>query len=394
MPRATTLLFVHGTGAREESYTHTLAVIAAKLTGLSPDLTAKPCYWGHLGAKLLAGGKSVPTFIESGGTADPTPLQVQTVLWDSLSADPLYELRLLGLRGAAPIPFGGSSAGDILLQRMRQLLAPTDEIRPLLAQALLEDLFSPTVRQLAEHEVVIAAMRSASDAPGQYRGAVARAIASRLAEQAVALGREPRLDLDLSLRMALIDAIQDELGGGDRALLGLMMQAFMGLGGQRAARRRRGHFSELINPFIGDIIVYQTKGDEIRAFLKNRIEAAGDRVILLAHSLGGIMCADLLSMHRLPNVKRLITVGSQAPLLYEMDSLHSLRYGQPLPEHFPAPWINIYDVNDFLSYVGREVFDQRVIDVPVDNKCTFPASHSMYWQNAEVWEAVANHLPK
>ena len=35
----------------------------------------------------------------------------------------------------------------------------------------------------------------------------------------------------------------------------------------------------------------------------------------------------------------------------------------------------------------------RVEDVEVNNKQPFPQSHSAYWANPEVWEAIVPRLP-
>jgi hypothetical protein len=108
--------------------------------------------------------------------------------------------------------------------------------------------------------------------------------------------------------------------------------------------------------------------------------------------LGGIACVDLLVKECLENVALLVTVGSQAPFLYEINALHSLEFGEPLPEHFPV-WLNIYDLRDFLSYVGANVFPNKVQDVLVDSKQPFPRSHSAYWENPATWKAIIPRLP-
>jgi hypothetical protein len=112
----------------------------------------------------------------------------------------------------------------------------------------------------------------------------------------------------------------------------------------------------------------------------------------LAHSLGGIACVDLLVKKRLEGVVKLITVGSQAPLLYELNALWSLAHGAPLPDSFPD-WLNFYDKHDFLSYIGAGLFPGRTTDVLVDNGQPFPEAHSAYWSNPDVWKAIAGSLP-
>jgi hypothetical protein len=91
------------------------------------------------------------------------------------------------------------------------------------------------------------------------------------------------------------------------------------------------------------------------------------------------------------DVKLLVTVGSQAPFLYEINALQSLPFGHALPSHFPR-WLNIYDLRDFLSYKGSTIFPGKVKDVKVDNKEPFHWSHSAYWTNDHVWNAIAEEL--
>jgi hypothetical protein len=82
---------------------------------------------------------------------------------------------------------------------------------------------------------------------------------------------------------------------------------------------------------------------------------------VFAHELGGIACVDLLAMRPLPQVKGLVTVGSQAPYLHEIGALRGIRPGTTmLPPHFPR-WLNVYDPYDFLSYVAEGVFDRGVL---------------------------------
>ena len=116
-----------------------------------------------------------------------------------------------------------------------------------------------------------------------------------------------------------------------------------------------------------------------------------DPVTLLTHSLGGIACVDLLASTPQAKVTGLITVGSQAPFLYEIDCLPCVRWGQKLPSGFPK-WLNIYDERDLLSYIGEGVFPGQVQDFKVDNGQPFPESHSAYWTNRMVWKKIAEFL--
>ena len=68
---------------------------------------------------------------------------------------------------------------------------------------------------------------------------------------------------------------------------------------------------------LGDIALYQAHGHKVRQFISGKIASATPPVVLLGHSLGGVACVDLLISERFSSVSHLITVGSQAPLLYE-----------------------------------------------------------------------------
>jgi len=97
---------------------------------------------------------------------------------------------------------------------------------------------------------------------------------------------------------------------------------------------------------------------------------------------------DLLVEQPMPEIRQLITVGSQAGFFYEVDALVSLPHPEPLPSHFP-PWSNIYDRADFLSYCGGRVFPGRCVDLLVDNGQPFAQAHTAYWDNPEVIAEIA-----
>ena len=77
-----------------------------------------------------------------------------------------------------------------------------------------------------------------------------------------------------------------------------------------------------------------------------------------------------------------MTVGSQSPLFYAIDSLDSVRRTDDgaKPQPF-TPWLNIYDRSDFLSFVAKEVFTGAggITDAEIASGVPFPASHSAYF---------------
>jgi hypothetical protein len=57
---------------------------------------------------------------------------------------------------------------------------------------------------------------------------------------------------------------------------------------------KRGAVTSKILSMPCDILLYQARGGRIRDFIQQKIEQVEPPVVLLAHSLGGIACVDLL----------------------------------------------------------------------------------------------------
>ncbi len=206
-----------------------------------------------------------------------------------------------------------------------------------------------------------------------------------------------------AINMALTEQTYGLLGD----LFGPVIKPLAAGLGTYYARRHRGDMSDASSAGAGDILMYQARGEPIRDYIREQIKKADPPVVIIAHSLGGVACVDLLVEGENPKkldackVKLLITAGSQAPYFYEIGALQSMpmtaasknaAQRERLPRHFPE-WLNFYDLRDFLSYKGHEIFGDKVTDECVDNSLAFPDSHSGYWNNPAVWKKVALHLP-
>jgi hypothetical protein len=392
-----TVIFVHGTGVREPAFSKLFGRVRSELHSRRPELAVEPCYWGgEEGAQLWHGGASVPAY-DTTRDIVPGPGDEELALWDLLYQDPLWELQTLAMAGPAggELPPGQVPPGDRLDARV-QALEPSAELAAALAVAGLIDTFGSARTAIATSEPYLQALVGASDSLDDLRLAVARAIVAKaLAEQAELDGVDTSVVPDADARDQVTSLLVDSLGGRERGLLGPVTAPVRGLALRLAtarAKRRRGALTDATSPGAGDILLYQVRGDRIRAFLAEQVAAAAEPVTLLAHSLGGIAAVDLLVTQPLPSVQLLVTVGSQAPFLYEIGALWSLAHGDPLPAHMPA-WLNIYDRRDLLSYVGAPLFPGQIEDVEVNNKQPFPPSHSAYWANSKVWDAIVPRLP-
>jgi hypothetical protein len=384
------LVFVHGTGVREPEFSATATRLQEALLGCA-NLTK--CYWGeHHGARLSMDGASIPDYMPPEDLPPPgTVDEVEIELWRLLASDPLYELRLLASTTAplhADFTLGMRPAQRLDISARR--LAYSADMRNILAKHGLTGSFDSVFPRIVGSAVYEAALAHAPEGLAEYRYAIARALVAATSLEARRRGVNGGLPLGYDERAELVDKIVDDLGGKDYGLLGWTWRNVLsGVAkgwGTRYMTRNRQVVSDAAWPLAGDVLLYQTRGEAIRTFIGEQIVAAGPRAVVLAHSLGGIACVDLLVRASL-DVRLLITVGSQAPFLYEIGALSSLKTGAPLPDHFPA-WVNLYDPRDLLSYVGARVFSGRVKDVCVDNKVAFPESHSAYWTNPAVIEKI------
>ncbi|MBD2410542.1 hypothetical protein FACHB389_14475 [Nostoc calcicola FACHB-389] len=390
----TTVIFVHGTGIREREYNETFEIIEQKIHAQRPDIKVAPCLWGALGAKFNENRASVPledaTLALSQGEED-----ADIVLWGQLYRDPLYELRLLSLKPVeAGNPFG-EDPGDILQSRLASLTSAS-QLQAKLQEAGIAEVFEPAREAVIQSEPYKLALLTVSESDlSEYYALIARAVVAQAMFISEQQEKFPPILTDAQLRDKVVELLTLALGEAELGLGGWLLKPLVELAlpiGTNYVRGNRFQLTDKISPMPGDILLYQTRGEKIREFIQEQIEQAEPPVVLIAHSLGGIACVDLLVQQQLSQVELLVTVGSQAPFLYEINALYSLKYGQLLPEHFPE-WLNIYDLRDFLSYVGKKIFPDRVQDVRVDSRQPFPRSHGAYWTNAKTWEAIISRLP-
>ncbi len=405
----TTVVFVHGTGVREDSYEQSFAQVKEELITRKPDLNVLPCYWGQLGAELNAGGASVPKYDTTRSIDDEsvTDEEYLIALWELLYQDPLCELRLLSLHtGKTTEPTPGQRSPGEQLQRSVERLPSFSEMDGQLSnlQKKLKQSGIDSVFDKAREEIINASpfrqlTDSASKEIDEYRIATARAIVAQailICEQA---DRLPLITTNADLRDEVIELLMIALGDSNRSIIGTLTRpVVVGLShiGTFFAKRNREALTDKTSNMVGDILFYQARGEKIRAFIRKTIRDAQEPVVLLAHSLGGIMSVDLLIENDLPQVKLLVTVGSQSPYFYEINALQSLPFqnvpvNERLPAHFPT-WFNVYDPRDFLSYIGEGVFGSQVEDFKANNRQPFIRSHSAYWSNSVMWDEIIKRI--
>jgi len=382
------ILFVHGTGVRLRGYRGTFEVAEAAARRAGIQCAFLKCAWGDpLGVEFV--GKSVP------GRLSEEQIERERqdfAQWSWLIADPLFELDKLTIRdtsvAAQPrLPPGRIPPWLELWNKIESYQSST-ELVLLLNRAGLQPVWKEAWNYVTRSDVAkLAFERSAHELP-EASNALARALVAQLHVSATSHGQPGP---SRALRLSIVERLLNDWGQVVFARSGFFARLFKNVA-TSALRRHRRDFSDTAALPIGDVLLYQTRGAAIRKFIRDKIAESPLPVTLVAHSLGGIACVDLLAMPDPPRVTGLVTIGSQSPLLYEIGVLTSMQPPADLPQSFP-PWLNIFDLNDFLSYVAKPLFE-RATDLEVDSGQPFPDSHSAYFANDQVWNAVRDFMPK
>ncbi|AWL85105.1 hypothetical protein AMK14_18090 [Streptomyces sp. TSRI0445] len=386
----TTVIFIHGTGVRPPHTEALNARVTASLAEAAPGVRVVPLDWGErYGARLAAGGASIPPD-GAGATERDTDSEEddEAADWERLYRDPEAELALAATRGTSgAIPPGTAFPDEEFRERLASLAARDGGVAPELGPGLgaraaalaRSPLLAPAAEALDREEL----------AQLLARALAAAVIGAALAEDAPVL-------CDGTTRDAAVDRIARELGatepGSTRGPVGrLIGRPVLRLGSRYAVRRRRA-LTGAAHPAAGDVLTFLVRGGPLRTALRELVAAVEPPVVLLGHSLGGIIALDTLIEAPLPGVRLLVTVGSQGPFLYETGALPHLDHPEPLPAHVPG-WLNIHDRRDLLGFAAAPVFPGRAEDIATDNRQPFPVAHSAYWSDPAVYRAIAERLP-
>ena len=377
------IVFVHGTGVRIRDYQPAFRNAALKLKQHALDYELIACEWGDaLGARF--DGLSLPDLTRA-------DLSDDDLQWYYLYDDPFHNLRpftIERLSGVNDAPIPGEFARNELVWEKIKHYDPSSEFLELLRVSdLLPFWQSVWAFIIEESDVPARAYAASGEQTPDVSYELARAVVAELSNRAQLSGFcGPGHKLrDQMVDRLLVDWGESVFGLGD------FLKSFLPKIGTSVGRRYRNAWSESAAFVIGDILLYQANGDKIRSFIREKIlKSAAVPVYLMAHSLGGIACVDLLAMRNAPPVAGLITFGSQAPLLFELGAMRFIQETRSLPLTFP-PWLNLYDRNDFLSYVAHRLFPVAV-DREISSMRPFPESHGAYLAEDDTWAAIGKFL--
>ena len=409
-----TLLFIHGTGVRKAGFEQTMEKLAAGLKKAGrADITVAGFLWGDsLGVRIddTAIDAVLPLAKAKDIVGDDS--QWEASLWAQLLEDPLFELRMAAIRDAgsggvqaAPLPGVGQLPDIVVSTRVAALPGKLQDPLPggvsaaIVGQAASDISLSPELAQ--------AALAAPDPDDPDLNRAIARAIvAEALIRSRGEIGEGPDALYVVTDRRELVQLVADLLVPATKGLGGWLFDKIKGAAEAWATgygKKRRDGLMTGAGPGVGDILLYQRRGAAILTAIEAEIlkhGAAGGPLVVLGHSLGGIMLVDLLSRPRaggpLP-VAKLITVGSQSPAFFACDALESMRRNQALPAGTPfVPWLNVFDRNDFLSFCASRAFPGAptgIEDFEISSGVSFPDSHSAYFHQDAFFTKIVSAWP-
>lgn len=172
---------------------------------------------------------------------------------------------------------------------------------------------------------------------------------------------------------------------------------------------------EVLSPkiaiFIGDVFRYLKSGqsrDDIRCVVADAIDAAAaaahadqEKLILAAHSMGGVILYDLLSdpawladfetRHGFPlHIDLFVTIGSQVAVFEEMrvyTASNPTQVGKTAKPACVTLWWNVFNKMDVLSFLTESTFNESV-DFAVDTMAGVMDAHGAYFVNALFYERL------
>jgi hypothetical protein len=364
-----TIVLVHGTGIRRPRFDLALHTFTSAVARHLPGHEVSGCYWGDIGAASNFSGLSrIPP-------SDPHATLAQTTrqasLWEALADDPLIELKVLNSTDHFA-PYTPNLEEDLI----GLLIPPRGDLALLLArlnatedyEAAVESLVrDPSFRDVRHHFVE----------PWRESLVLARAIvAQSLLQVDTGADQPPLTARDLTL---VTNLIVKALGGQPKGVkTDAILRTAVRLGLSSPLDKNQRRLVDWAAMTVGDIALYLARGADIRSRVVESIGAAAKPRVVVGHSLGGVAAFEC-AVEGAP-IDHLITVGSQAPFLYELNALPRLPVSEDLPDLFPT-WDNVYDGRDALAFVGSGLWNGRVQDHRVDSGLPFPRCHSGYFVN-------------
>lgn len=382
------IVFVHGVNNRdgaayrenEASRNAFLREIIAPALSLHADhVHLSSPYWGAWGAQFAWGMAVLPepedTFENFGGGGDTEALgRVQTVLGDSAvpTGRPIIESAQKDFAGIVDLLYASAMAGAKTESQARDIARSY-----LIASAYAEKNPSPTWLATTGEKNFVYQLNTLADASK---------------EESFGAG-----------------GILDSLKEGFSRLLNTLPSATSTF----ATRLARKQLNATVTRFTGDAFTYlahrgtkDSPGKIVRVVLDALRDAVAkktdqdDKLIIIAHSFGGEIVYDILTYFDTGlDVDCFLTVGSQVGLFEEMKLFVESKVNippNPPTGKVPKPpglkrWLNVFDMNDVLSYQAEPVFGEAS-DFQYSTGYSSLSAHGGYFMRPSFYKRLAVRL--
>lgn len=376
------VLVIHGVANRNQTTFEQEVKLLQQAVGDSFQLV--PVWWADLGAKT--------EFLD-----DTLPDMHAQVVRSELSEPDLSALAAsIGTENKAYQVRGDVAREEIIIRAAQLQLGDKavradDTLESAIRQAWSASNYLPLVRDQRALEAIGRAVAVASGAGESPR---------ELPNQYVTRGSE---DQDLETR-----GIGENIGNAAKAVIGEIDKVVGFAIGQLVGdlnQTLRSALAEPIALFLGDILAYQRKQEEIQnrviETIKQSFAGWGTQekpIAVAAHSLGGVIAFDAATRALNPLwISDFITFGSQSSFFEVLDPRPNLipyTPGQPiqLPPTI-GQWTSLWEPLDVLAFAVGKVFKLSSGASPVDVRTIHDlksgwSTHGSYWTCSELVEAI------
>ncbi len=338
-------------------------------------------YWGDLAASFAWNMASLPRgeMQALSGNADPAMLPYLAMIHDAVP---------------------GSVTGEPILALAKRDFSNAVE---LIASLALDQSTDDLIEEIAEFAASAQAYAKANPRPAWLAnvttddaliGQLGLAIKAPTPVETLGLGK-------------VIDAlggIATRLKSAATGLMGTTLDRAGDFASTKILAANREALNATLGRFFGDVFIYfNSRGDaaqpgpigqRVLAGIDKAVQAAppGEPLVIVGHSLGGVITFDLLSHFRPLEVDLFVSVGSQVAHFEEMKLFKNSDKAKP-PGKAVTPknilhWINIYDEVDIFSYAAKPVFDRVDVDARYDTKTYVIKAHGAYFEQTRFYERL------
>jgi hypothetical protein len=390
------IVVVHGVNVRDDSAFHDWkAAVVMNCTAFLKDLggraiTSEPDvpFWGNHGATFAWNLSSIPQNRETLGSSDSL---VEVVAPLSEQGDN-HVLQMLLSR-----PF------EEALGALSEVVSLVDSsLRPNIAALSLTLWQSFSSDQYALSDIAC----SATDDVDLVNKLTARLDKSSEREQ---LGYS--FNEGLNLLKALLQRTAGICIDAAKRVKASLSSGVKRVGGATSAfilDRYRVSLHRSIATFTGDVLVYlanrhRANREKIQELVKESIrrvtaEKPLEPLILVGHSLGGIVLFEILADDPQISASALVTIGSQVSQFEEMKLLSGSVAGVPdanirlasMPKNI-SRWLNVYDPVDVLAFRCEGIF-RDVEDIEWNGHCSTLSAHGAYMFNPGLFALLSQKL--